>query len=788
MLVEFENLDGLRKLGVIVSSGSTATTATALSSMMSNSETATTVKTINSVIENQQQQQQHQSSNNSNNNKWKLIDSTGKSTIIDSSQLTYQWPLNEMDKSSHTVIGEEYVKELETQCLTMAQQQQDKAENVWKEFLSGRTAIQVTCEDIAEHLFHSQSAVSLYAAHKFLYSNPLYFSCVYHNGKARFECRSIREVENLKKIQGEERRALVEEKKFLIKMANTLIALEPHNQRFYSSVKFDALQAIRIWEQDFTDLSSDLSQEISEDSKLVKALKTLCLKQYPLASTGTTAYERLLKPFAVYNSEASIMEFCLKLKLFDTPNIHLLRSSVNRSGFPPVVQMIADQMLKDPGPDMDVKYRRDLTHLRVFTIDSYPETVEIDDGVSLEIGEDGSETLYVHIADATRFMSYGGEVDKYASDTATSVYLPDKKIPMLPKELSTDVMSLSDARLNYVLTFKAKLQSNGELIEYDVFPAIVNKVKKIDYDEADQILANITSAEQVTYESLKRLMALANTRLRYRMKNGAFVSYSTPKPEIKVKANGIIEVARSKETSYSRRMIQECMIIANEVSAKFASERGILIPFRATMGGLGGGSGVIVDQPSDEDIENTINMITNPTESQLVAQIINNHESYKPVFGACVTQTASWHNGIGVSAYTQATSPIRRYSDLLVHYQLKAGIRGDAPPLSWEDMEQLLANLESTSKLVGSLQRKSERFWLFKYFQENMKQDKQYKALVLETKTDSSVSMRGAIGFIYLMEVGFKANMYMTKKANKGDMIYVRVSQCDPFAGTIEFQ
>lgn len=770
MLVEYENLDGLRKLGVIVSphqlSGS--------SSSVSSSPSSSSVQTQNSS--------QGETSNSEKNNKWKLIDATGKSTIIDASQLTYHWPVNEMEKTS---IGEDYVKELEIQCLNMAQQHQERAESIWKEFLSSRTAIQVTCEDIAEHLFHSQSPVSLYAAHKFLYANPLYFSCQNQHGKAVFECRSIREVENLRKIDGEERKLMIEEKMFMIKMANQLISLEPH-QKFYASVKFEALQAIRIWQPDFTDSSADLSKEPS-DSKFIKALKVLCLKQHPLADGSSSTYEKLLKPFAVYNSDASIMEFCMKLRLFDTPNIHLLRSAMNKT-FPPMIQMVAEQMLKEPGPDLDKKYRRDLTHLRVFTIDSYPETVEIDDGVSLEITEDGTEYLYVHIADATRFMSFGSDMDKYASDTATSVYLPDKKIPMLPKELSTDLMSLSDARTNYVLTFKAKLLPDGEIAEYDVFPAIVNKVRKIDYDEADQILSNITSVEHTTYESLKRLMALANTRLRHRMKNGAFVSYSTPKPEIKVKGGGVIEVTRSKETSYSRRMIQECMIVANEVSAKFAADKGITIPFRATMGGLGGGSGVILDRPSEEEIENTINMITSPSETELISQILDNHESFKPVFGACVTQTPSWHNGIGVSAYTQATSPIRRYSDLLVHYQLKAGIRGDTPPLSWEDLEQLLVNLESTSKLVGNLQRKSERFWLFKYFQENMKNDKQYRALILDTKTDSSVSMRGAVGFVYLMEVGFKTNLYLTKKVARGDIIHVRVSQCDPFAGTIEFQ
>jgi exoribonuclease-2 len=764
MVVEYENsTTGLRQLGVIVSPHQVASV--------------------------------HQQENN----KWKLIDSNGESTIVDSRQLTYQWSSIPIEFQEKVNISED-VRELERQCLHMADQHQEKAEIVWQEFLTSRSSIEVSCQDLAAYLFKSQSPACLYAAYRFLYMNPMYFNCKKSSHDSTqnfiFECRSIREVEELKKIKGEVRENLIRENIFLIKMANELLAQDP-NDKNSDSVKFHAIQSIRIWQPEFTDASlSDIDfRKDPQYTHFIKDITSLCLNQ---PAKSNAIFEKFLKPFGVINDESSIAEFCMTLKLFDTPNIHLLRSNiVNKTGCPLRIQELANNIKQDPGPDIDMAFRRDLTHLQVFTIDSYPETVEIDDGISLEVVEDGREYVYIHIADATRFIKFGTELDVYASQTTTSIYLPDCKISMLPKELSVDMMSLSDARQNYVLTFKARVLPDGELAEYDVFPAIVNKVKKIDYDETDHILANLSSAEQTTYEQLKRLLDIANIRFVYRMRHGAFVSFTTPKPEIKVQNSGAeINVTRSRDgMSYSRRMIQEFMIIANQVSAKFAAERGITIPYRGTSGGIGGGSGVISDLPSDEDIERALRIDINMSEPDLASLILSNYENFKtPPAAACITQTPSWHGGIGVSEYTQATSPIRRYSDLLVHYQLKASIRGDNPPLSWDMLEHLLITMEPTVKIVNNLQKQSEKFWLFKYFKNQMKYGRLYRALVLDVSTMDLSSLRpaGLMAFIYLMEIGFKTHLYATtnqkNKIIKGEYIDVRVGSCDPFAGTIEFQ
>jgi hypothetical protein len=109
-------------------------------------------------------------------------------------------------------------------------------------------------------------------------------------------------------------------------------------------------------------------------------------------------------------------------------------------------------------------------------------------------------------------------------------------------------------------------------------------------------------------------------------------------------------------------------------------------------------------------------------------------------------------------------------------------------------LEHLLITMEPTVKIVNNLQKQGEKFWLFKYFQNQMKYGRLYRALVLDVSTMDLSSLRsaGLMAFIYLMEIGFKTHLYTTtnqrNKIIKGEYIDVRIGSCDPFAGTIEFQ
>lgn len=284
-------------------------------------------------------------------------------------------------------------------------------------------------------------------------------------------------------------------------------------------------------------------------------------------------------------------------------------------------------------PDLGIQ-RVDLTHLDAYAIDN-AWSHDPDDAVSIE-----GTRIWVHIADPAAFIAPDSPLDRQAMERGSTLYLPEGTIPMLPAPV-VDNLGLGLREITPALSFGMEIDESGRIIQFTVAPSRI-AVRRLSYEEADRLL----DAGDALMTALAH--AAAN-RAAFRRRNGA-VDIDLPETAIRVE-NGIIRFLQVPPTR-SARIVQEMMILAGEACARWAFEQGIPFPFTsqdppvsAEQAGCGMG-------PSESPAENFCRR--------------------RVMRASLVSSTCSAHAGLGLSFYSQVTSPLRRYQDLLAHYQIHA--------------------------------------------------------------------------------------------------------------------
>jgi exoribonuclease-2 len=348
-----------------------------------------------------------------------------------------------------------------------------------------------------------------------------------------------------------------------------------------------------------------------------------------------------------------------------------------------------------------------LTKETVFAIDS-STTTEVDDGISIElVPGDSHPWIHVHIADVSRFIEPNSELDLDARHRGTSIYLPEVKKSMFPHDFSSTVMSLiPDNKINYALTFSARLNDDGSIMESRISPTIIGKVKRFTYEEVEDALLNRSSAafSPKELEALHQLQHWAVKRKNLRIVNGAQL-FSLPQAEFIVTEGGTKVDIKVKKTPISNDLVAEMMILGGQIAAGYADKHQIPIPFR------------IQQAPSAELAQVHANAPApppslSPDVADLFTQLFKIH-GLKRAFSGVEAET---HYAIGLSMYTRATSPIRRYTDVLTHYQIRNHVLGKEPPFTEASLGVITPKLDRREAEVKELQKKSERFWMHRYF------------------------------------------------------------------------
>lgn len=320
-----------------------------------------------------------------------------------------------------------------------------------------------------------------------------------------------------------------------------------------------------------------------------------------------------------------------------------------------------------PLPPLPEENRLDLTHLPAFAVDDEGNQ-DPDDALSLEPGR-----LWVHIADAAALVTPDGPADQEARTRGASLYLPEGTIPMLPPE-AVERLGLGLHPVSPALSVGLDLNQAGEVTGVELAPSWVS-VQRLSYAGAETRLAE---------EPFRSLYELARAALAGRIASGA-IHIELPEVKIRVKA-GQVDI-RLLPPLRSRDMVTEAMLMCGQALAGFALEQSIPVPFITQAG---------------------------PKEFEAVEGLAGMFARRRAMSPSQRKSEPGPHAGLGLTTYTQATSPLRRYSDLLVHQQLRAYLRADPLLTSQELMERLAAS-EAAGGDIRQAERLSNKHWTLVY-------------------------------------------------------------------------
>ena len=385
---------------------------------------------------------------------------------------------------------------------------------------------------------------------------------------------------------------------------------------------------------------------------------------------GRSERSRVLKALAreesYENAHATLLEFG-----FWDESINPYPSRYGLALTPPSLPL--PEPWDDPARAMLADERRDLTHLPAFAIDD-PWTDTPDDAVSYE-PETGR--LWVHVADAAALVTPDSPLDLDARARATSLYLPEAVVPMLP-EAATPVLGLGLGEVSPALSFALTVNADGDLIEVEVVPSLVH-VSRLSYEEAEARLAE---------EPFRTIYALGLASQARRQRDGAL---RVDMPEVSVRVRDGEVTIRTIPPLRSRDLVQYAMILAGEAAARFGTTRGIPLPF-ATQ-----------EPPDYVDFDEG--------HSQSLSAMFARRRTFRR---SQYRSVPAPHSGLGLSAYAQATSPMRRYLDLVVHQQLRAYL-ANKPLLTAEQILERVGAVEAILPSTRPAEQYSERHWIMVY-------------------------------------------------------------------------
>ena len=372
-------------------------------------------------------------------------------------------------------------------------------------------------------------------------------------------------------------------------------------------------------------------------------------------------------------------------------------------------------------PDLPEEMRVDLTHLPAYAIDDEDST-DPDDALSLE-----GNRLWVHIADVAALIEPDSPADREARTRGANLYLPEGTVPMLPPQ-ATRIFGLGLQEISPALSFGLDIDLSGSITNLEIVPSLI-RVERLTYEEVEGLL---------TEPPFKQLDHLAQANLARRKQQGAI---EIDLPEVKVRVDAGQVSIRSLPRLHSRNMVREAMLLCGQALAQFARQEDIPLPYTV--------------QPSPDAIESM------PGLAGMFAQ----RKLMKP---GQRQGEPGLHAGLGLESYIQATSPLRRYADLIVHQQLRAYLR-DQPLLSPQDLLARVGQAEVAGSSVRQAERLSNKHWSLVYLQQQT--GWQGEGVV--------VDRRGPRGLILIPELGLEVWMNLPERYEMNDTVLLALNGID---------
>jgi len=376
-------------------------------------------------------------------------------------------------------------------------------------------------------------------------------------------------------------------------------------------------------------------------------------------------------------------------------NLFVHRFHLRRS-FPAEVQRAA---VVAAGRAIDLEARRDLRSLHAFTIDD-DLTMELDDAVSVEVSE-GATLVGIHIADPDCFVASGDPVDQEAMARAATYYFPEMKLPMIPAAVAEGAASLVPGQDRPALSFLATLSQLGEVIRSEIVPSMIRSRARLTYERADELLGGADAGDPAAV-ALSRLRPICEILESARVAAGAVVIRAA-EVDIRVDPSGGISIRRIDDRGLSRRIVSEVMILANRLAADFCGRRGLPAIYRKQAPPMAEPAAVDAAPPEGSGDPGAYD----PVAVRALRRRMRRGET---------SLIPAPHAGLGLPAYTQATSPIRRYQDLVVHRQIKAALRGQAVPYDAEALSRIAATTDEAERAAREAERGTDEYWILRHY------------------------------------------------------------------------
>lgn len=433
-------------------------------------------------------------------------------------------------------------------------------------------------------------------------------------------------------------------------------------------------------------------------------------------------------PEHLKNPIAEVLEILGKA---GTNNVEM-KSILVENGFP--LEFSTDalaelEQVSDSISQAEIDSRRDFRKITTFTID--PEDAkDFDDALSVEYLENGNVEVGVHIADVTHYVRPNTALDKDAYERATSVYLVDRVLPMLPEKISNFLCSLrpNEDKLTFSAVFELNQRAEIQHVWYG--KTIIHSQKRFTYAEAQSV---IEGAESNYSKQLLTLDTLAKTIRSKRMKDGS-IGFESTEVRFKLDENGKPLSVYVKEVKDSNKLIEEFMLLANKYVAKYISKLVVNkneVPnvYRVhddpdpikleTFADFAKRFGYVLKFETPAQTSATLNVLFDKIRGKKEQHVLE-QLAIRAMAKAYYSTNNIGHYGLAFEYYSHFTSPIRRYPDVLTHRILFECLNNEAPPYHKEPLETMCNHVSERERAAATSERESVKFKQVEYLSERI--------------------------------------------------------------------
>jgi ribonuclease R len=463
----------------------------------------------------------------------------------------------------------------------------------------------------------------------------------------------------------------------------------------------------------------------------------------------------------------------------------------------------------------EIDGRVDFRALPTVTIDG--ETAkDFDDAVSIEKHENGQFRLWVHIADVSHYVPTDSALDREAFGRGTSVYFPDRSIPMLPEKLSNQLCSLNPGVDRLTLSVGMEVDGQGDLQSCEFYHSIIHSNERMTYTAVRKILIDrdepLRKRYQDLLENLEWMLELSRILTARRLRKGA-IDFDLPEAEVEYDVHGEIHDVVRSERNEAHRMIEEFMLMANETVAQHLEKHQLPVIYR------------IHEEPDPSKLEDFQDTAAGfgyrlqadskgnyPSKSfqKLMARIAHKPEqkflaylmlrSFKQAQYSRVNQG---HFGLATACYTHFTSPIRRYPDLVIHRILKMVLEGTSSGARadkfYSRLQEIAVHSSERERKSVEAEREIMRWLMARFMAERLGEE--YQAVIigvrkngffvelLEHFVEGFVPVETVLDDFYVFNQRHHCLIgENTRKTYRiGDRLKVRVDKVSPHRHLIEF-